>query len=523
VLEPLPAHDEQLVLRERRVDVGQGDGVERQVPGGEPRVLPRVRHREDVPGVHVGPGRVPARPSLRRGWRLRRVTVQPALDVVAVELLAPDHPRERLTGDEPLVLARGGRDHLAVELVRLGAARREDLVEPGAERGRRRRRPQPHAHHLRLPRLDLQAVPGGGLGPRAVGVDRRRPGDHSVVDAVLRERGRVRRPEHAARVGLVLAEQQVRRRSVRRDVHVPLQVAEEGVAQGHPVGTGGLEHRALHARLPRPGVAEPQLGQHVHRRTFGSGVRDPDLHQQVVRVGLGVHHVDHPVPVVVEHARIQEFVLALAVVAPTVLGHEVAVGELVLRVVVAPLQPRVAGEGVEVPPVLLGVLTVVAFGPGEAEHPLLQDRVAPVPQGQGHAQVLPDVADAGHAVLTPAIGARTGVIVREVLPRRAVRAVVLPDRAPRPFGQVRAPVIPGCRLGQPVLGVPEGIHSLTFCAAHRALLFWLGPAKDLCGCLWRVGWGEGVVPLAVEGVGGQGEGVDLVFGVPDAGGVVVGV
>ena len=44
VLEPLPAEQDELVLREPRVQVGQRHAVEGQVPGGEPGVLPLVRH-----------------------------------------------------------------------------------------------------------------------------------------------------------------------------------------------------------------------------------------------------------------------------------------------------------------------------------------------------------------------------------------------------------------------------------------------------------------------------------------------
>ena len=37
------------------VDVGEGDAMEREVPGGEPRVLPRVRHGDHVGRVEVTP------------------------------------------------------------------------------------------------------------------------------------------------------------------------------------------------------------------------------------------------------------------------------------------------------------------------------------------------------------------------------------------------------------------------------------------------------------------------------------
>ena len=236
--------------------------------------------------------------------------------------------------------------------------------------------------------------------------------------------------------------------------------------QRHAIRAVGGHCRGLGTHLPRPDVAEPQVGQDMERGRLRARVRDPDLHQQVVRVALGVDHVHDPVAVVVEDPGVQQLVLRLRVVSLAVLGDEVAVGELALRVVVAPLQQRVARQRIEVPPVLLDVLPVVALGAGQAEHPLLEDRVAPVPQCQGHAQVLLDVADAGHAVLAPAVGAGPGMVVREVVPRRPVGAVVLPDCAPRAFGEVGTPVVPGGRLPQPVLGVAEGIHSLAFGAGH---------------------------------------------------------
>src|SRR5262249_48212621 len=52
------------------------------------------------------------------------------------------------------------------------------------------------------------------------------------------------------------------------------------------------------------------------------------------------------------------------------------------------------------------------------------------------------VANAGQAVLVPAIRPRPRVIVREVAPGIAAGAVVLPDRAPRTLGEVRSPPIP---------------------------------------------------------------------------------
>ena len=97
------------------------------------------------------------------------------------------------------------------------------------------------------------------------------------------------------------------------------------------------------------------------------------------------------------------------------------------------------GRAVQVEVVLLDVLTVVPLGPGQAEHPLLQDRVSAVPKRGGEAQVLVDVADAAQAVLVPAVRPRAGVVVGEVSPRLAAGAVVLAHGAPCALREVRPP------------------------------------------------------------------------------------
>ena len=100
-------------------------------------------------------------------------------------------------------------------------------------------------------------------------------------------------------------------------------------------------------------------------------------------------------------------------------------------------------RGVQIPPVLLGVLSVVALLSGESEEALFQDRVAPVPEGEGQAGDLALIADSAQAVLAPAEDARPGMIVGKVMPGLAVVAVVFTDRAPRPLAEVRTPSAPG--------------------------------------------------------------------------------
>ena len=210
-------------------------------------------------------------------------------------------------------------------------------------------------------------------------------------------------------------------------------------------GTGWLAYH-LHR------VAEPQRGQHVDGRLVGAAVLHGDAREHLGRRDLRVGDLHRPEPVVLEHAGVEQLVLALLLAAAGVLVDELLVRVRGLRVVVAPPQPRVAGQAVHEPPVLLHVLAVVALGTGQAEHPLLEDRVDAVPQRQPEAQLVPDVGEPRHPVLVPAVRARAGVVVRERAPRVAVVAVVLAHRAPRALGEVRAPLVPGVGVEQVVLG-----------------------------------------------------------------------
>ena len=159
VLEPLAAEQDQLVLRERRVDAGERDAVEGEIPRGEPRVLPLVRHRHDVERVEGPPAVVAAGEPGRGRRRLARVAVEPARDRVVVELLAPQHPGEGLAQHERLVVRGLGGRQLGVELVGLREPRRRHLVEvgPGIWAGAVVRGPQPDADRLRSARAPRRA------------------------------------------------------------------------------------------------------------------------------------------------------------------------------------------------------------------------------------------------------------------------------------------------------------------------------------------------------------------------------
>src|SRR5262249_38792046 len=87
-------------------------------------------------------------------------------------------------------------------------------------------------------------------------------------------------------------------------------------------------------------------------------------------------------------------------------------------------------------------LAVVPLQIGQAEHPLLEDRILLVPERQGQADVLMIIAEARQTVLVPAVGTAARVVVGEVVPGVPVGAVVLPDGSPGALTKVRAPTFP---------------------------------------------------------------------------------
>ena len=145
-------------------------------------------------------------------------------------------------------------------------------------------------------------------------------------------------------------------------------------------------------------------------------------------LGVFHRHVEEARPL--EQAGLLDLVFGNLAAALQALAHEVFVGVGPLRITVEELQVGVARDRVEVVVDLLHVLAVVALLVGEAEQTLLQDAVAPVPQGQTDAELAALVTDAGQAVLAPPIGARAGLLVGERAPRVAVAAVILAHGGP---------------------------------------------------------------------------------------------
>ena len=378
------------------------------------------------------------------------VLLQPLVPVEEVELLAPEHPGERLAHHVRLIRGDRGRGHGAVELVRLLEPRREDPVE--VPEGIARRPASTACRGAAAPSCD---PPGAivarwcaaTLVPCLAGFTLSLPAvDHELVDAVLDVGALALAPrEEPLVVRLVLGEEQ-------RDVALAVQrvLPEQGMRRRGRARARAAP-RPARASASRRGLAiqddQSFRNQSVGRRcsSAASGPRFTagDPHEEVVGAALGVLHEDVEVAVAFEDAGVEELVLHLLPRPLPVRPDQVVVGEGGLRVLVEVLHVRVGRGAVEVEVVVLHVLAVVALAVRQAEGPLLQDGVLPVPQGEREAEALPVVGDAREAVLSPAVGARAGLVVGEVVPGVAALAVVLADGAPLALAQVGAPLPPG--------------------------------------------------------------------------------
>ena len=337
--------------------------------------------------------------------RVGVVLVQPVVAVEEEELLAPEHAGEGLAHDVGRVFAHRWRRDRLVELVGFAQPVGEEVVEclaEGLALRRRGRVREPQANHLALAGADGDRVVRRDLGALLAGVHRILvPLHHAVVDAVLDVRALVLLPgeeplvvrfvlgeeqRHVAFAGKgELTEQRMRRPRPRSYPAGALDLLEDRL-RGGPVRFGNPR---------RPVVPEPQRRQEMQLGRVRSPVDRRDLHQDVFRAGLGVLHEDVEVAVVVEDAGVEELVLHLVPRPPAVGLDQIGVGKGRLRVLVEVLHVRVGRRAVEVEVVLLHVLAVVPLAVGQAEEPLLEDRVLPVPQGQREAEALLVVGDAG--------------------------------------------------------------------------------------------------------------------------------
>ena len=120
--------------------------------------------------------------------------------------------------------------------------------------------------------------------------------DHTVVDTVFDILGAVGHLVEPQVIGVVVGKEQFDALLV-ADLGVPPAVAAQRMRGPRRPGADGFDHGARLAVFPRPGVAIPDMGEHVKRRGVWPAIGRRDTAQQVFAAGLGVLDLDIEVPV----------------------------------------------------------------------------------------------------------------------------------------------------------------------------------------------------------------------------------
>src|SRR5262249_12529876 len=149
---------------------------------------------------------------------------------------------------------------------------------------------------------------------------------------------------------------------------------------------------------------------------FEPAVVDTDLDEDVLGRFLRILDENIEVAILIEDAGVEQLIFEFIAIAAAAGIDEVAIGIGSLRILVEVLHVRMGWRAVEIKVVLFDVLPVVALAVGQAEEAFLENWVLAVPNRQGETEPLLVITDPGQAVLAPAIGARAGLIMAEVVP-----------------------------------------------------------------------------------------------------------
>ena len=225
-----------------------------------------------------------------------------------------------------------------------------------------------------------------------------------------------------------------------------------GGVVGHEAEVAPVVSASGDARLgqaictPGPGVAKPECRQDVERCGVWASVvsRDPD--GNILGIGLGILDVNVEVTVVIENARVDEFVFRSLPLTTLIFSDQIRIGKGPLRILVEQVHVGVAWRVVNVEVVVFQIFAVVAFERVHTKEAFLQMAVDTIPECGRKTEKLIAITDASNAVLAPAIGFCASHVVREKGPRIPVGGVVFPDGAPAPVGEIGPPPAPSAEI-----------------------------------------------------------------------------
>src|SRR5262249_53255205 len=153
--------------------------------------------------------------------------------------------------------------------------------------------------------------------------------------------------------------------------------------------------------------------------------------------GFGILDENIEISILVENTGIEQLELALQGAALLVLLDQATVRKFSLWIFVEEFHVRMRRSRIQIEIVFLYILTMVPLVWCQPEEPLLQYRIAPIPERPTKNQQLVPIAETGDGILAPAKCFRARQIMREKSPRIPIGAVILPHRPPRSRRSIR--------------------------------------------------------------------------------------
>src|SRR6266487_136356 len=176
---------------------------------------------------------------------------------------------------------------------------------------------------------------------------------------------------------------------------------------------------------PDPGVPKPERRQKVKLAGFWPAICDSNTNQDIVGRAFRVLGKNIEIAVLLKNSRVHQFKLRCISSPAPILGDQLAIRKLGLRIFVERLQVGSRRRGIQIEIFLLDVLAMVALRTGQTEEPLFENWITAIPESQPNANPALTISDAEKSVLTPAISPTPGMVMGKMLPGLPVRRVIL--------------------------------------------------------------------------------------------------
>src|SRR5271156_4370356 len=383
------------------------------------------------------------------GLGLGGVAFEPTADIVVVALFAPQQAGEGLTLNIARVFGLFGIDAFGVKFVGFFDALIEDLLESRTKELQRAGVAggqilicKAKTYRPTFSRSDFRRKMGCCFGPGQFRIHRATFAiDNIAVERVFHERSRAFRIKQPLHIGFVFGE---KRFGSSLDQQPAFTVVKLG--QFEELGAvDRIDRRNLWPFVlisPVPAISKPNRREQMQAGRIGSAIPGGNANQNILEIRFGILHENVEVTVVPKDSGIDQLVLGVFAGSLAVFNQKLLVWKFALWVFVHIFQVRAGRRSIKVVVILFYILAVIPFPVVKPKKALFEDRIFLIPHGQRKTDVLVTVAETGDAVFAPAVGPGTGVIVRQIVPGIAIRAVIFADGAPLAFGEIGSPTLP---------------------------------------------------------------------------------